>query len=97
MGFIHGSGCYRQVKMSAQTLQQTPDLSTKAQTLLSFLSDEVKSQGGVMYVKGKFIADDVDLSAKEIGQLMTQLQDADTDISVEAWSYTGATTWRVAN
>lgn len=81
--------------MSAQALHTTPDLSQKANKLLTYLSEEVSEQGGEMYIKGKFIAEDVGLSAKEIGALMLQLQDANTDINIEKWSYTSATTWRV--
>jgi hypothetical protein len=37
----------------------------------------------------------VELSPKEIGALIVRLQESATDISIEPWSYTGATTWRV--
>ena len=87
-----------QVAMSAtpQTSPITADLSQKAHTLAKFLKNRVSEEGGEMYVKGKFIADEVGLSAKEIGALMIQLQECDLPIQIEAWSYTGATTWRVA-
>jgi hypothetical protein len=52
-------------------------------------------QDGELYFKSKFIADDVGLSPKEIGALMVKLRDDATDLSVEKWSYTSATTWRV--
>ncbi|ELZ79310.1 hypothetical protein C454_13483 [Haloferax gibbonsii ATCC 33959] len=48
-----------------------------------------------MYFKSKFIADDVGLSPKEIGALMVKLRDSATDLTIEKWSYTSATTWRV--
>ena len=54
-----------------------------------------KAQDGEMYFKSKFIADEVGLSAKEIGALMVKLRDSATELSVEKWSYTSATTWRV--
>ena len=76
---------------------QTPDLSEKATTLLNYLKQEVVQNGGEMYIKGKFISDDVGLSAKEIGALMLQLKDSDTDLTIEEWSYTGATTWRITS
>jgi hypothetical protein len=53
-------------------------------------------EDGEVYIKSKFIADDVDLSPKEIGALMVKLRDSATDIEVEKWSYTSATTWRVS-
>jgi hypothetical protein len=82
--------------MSAQPLQRGSGLSDKARQLVDFLSKEVNEQGGVMYVKGKFISDDVGLSPKEIGQMMKQIQDTEVGLTVEKWSYTGATTWRVS-
>ena len=48
-----------------------------------------------MLFRSKFIAEDVSLSSKEIGALIVKLQDSVDDLSIERWSYTGATTWRV--
>jgi len=70
----------------------TDDLS-KEERLKRYLLD--RAEDGEMYFKGKFIADDVDLSPKEIGALMVKLRDSATELTVEKWSYTGATTWRV--
>ncbi|RQG98752.1 DUF7123 family protein [Natrarchaeobius oligotrophus] len=70
--------------------------SPKAQRLVSYFRDELERQSGDLYVKGKFIANDVDLSPKEIGALMVQLQGAVDDLEIEKWSYTSATTWRVS-
>ncbi|WP_439027580.1 DUF7123 family protein [Haloarchaeobius sp. DT45] len=55
-----------------------------------------KATDGEMYFKSKFIADDVGLSPKEIGALMVKLRESATDLEIEKWSYTSATTWRVA-
>jgi len=71
----------------------TEDLS-KEERLKQYLLD--RAEEGEMYFKGKFIADDVDLSPKEIGALMVKLSESATELTVEKWSYTGATTWRVA-
>jgi len=68
--------------------------SPKARRLADYLRREAAD--GEAYVKAKFIADDIDLSPKEIGARMTQLQGSLSDLSIEKWSYTGATTWRVA-
>ena len=62
--------------------------------LAAFLREEAAD--GETYFKAKFIADDVDLSPKEIGALIVQLQDSVADLEIEKWSYTGATTWRVS-
>jgi hypothetical protein len=82
--------------MTTQALQQRKTLSDKAEKLRSHLSKVLEEEGGEAYIKGKFIAEDVGLSAKEIGALMVQLKDADIDITIEKWSYTGATTWRLS-
>jgi hypothetical protein len=66
----------------------------KERRLRTYLRQRVED--GEVYIKSKFIADDVDLSPKEIGALMVKLRDSATDIEVEKWSYTSATTWRVS-
>lgn len=76
--------------MSATT---EPSTESKETRLRRYLSQRVED--GEVYIKGKFIADDVDLSPKEIGALMVKLRDSATDLEIEKWSYTSATTWRV--
>ncbi|GAB3698573.1 DUF7123 family protein [Halorubrum pallidum] len=71
----------------------TTDDRSKEERLKQYLLD--RAEEGEMYFKGKFIADDVDLSPKEIGALMVKLRDSATELTVEKWSYTGATTWRI--
>ncbi|GAB6880713.1 hypothetical protein JCM17823_29870 [Halorubrum gandharaense] len=81
--------------MSASTTPtDAENPSSKADRLAEFLREEAAD--GEAYVKAKFIADDVDLSPKQIGALIVQLQDSVTDLEIEKWSYTGATTWRVS-
>ena len=70
----------------------TDDLS-KEERLKQYLLN--RAEDGEMYFKGKFISDDVDLSPKEIGALMVKLSESASELTVEKWSYTGATTWRV--
>ena len=72
---------------------ETDDSSSKQERLEAYLRE--KAADGEVYFKSKFIADDVGLSAKEIGALMVQLKDSATGIEVEKWSYTSATTWRI--
>lgn len=69
---------------------------SKEERLLEYLREQVEAEGGELYFKSKFIASDVDLSAKEIGALMLKLCDASSELSIERWSYTSATTWRVS-
>jgi hypothetical protein len=70
------------------------DSSTKEQRLKAYLKRNAAD--GELYFKSKFIADEVGLSPKEIGGLMSKLTDSATDLDIEKWSYTSATTWRVA-
>lgn len=70
-----------------------PTAESKETRLRRYLSQ--RAEDGEVYIKGKFIADDVGLSPKEIGALMVKLRDTATDIEIEKWSYTSATTWRV--
>ncbi|MEF8975377.1 MAG: hypothetical protein V5A21_04005 [Halapricum sp.] len=67
---------------------------SKEERLRSYLREKVANKGE-LYFKSKFIADEVGLSPKEIGALMVKLKDSATDIEVEKWSYTSATTWRI--
>lgn len=50
---------------------------------------------GEYYFKSKHITEEVDLTPKEIGHLIVRLQEADTDLRIDRWAYTNATTWRV--
>lgn len=70
-----------------------PEHESKEARLKQYLKDQASD--GEMYFKSKFIADEVNLSPKQIGAIMVKLTDTATDITVEKWSYTGATTWRV--
>lgn len=77
--------------MSATT--PANESESKESRLKNYLAQ--KAADGEMYFKSKFISDDVGLSPKEIGALMVQLRDTATDLDIEKWSYTSATTWRV--
>ena len=78
-------------EMSVTTESTT---ESKERRLRRYLSR--RAEDGEVYIKGKFIADDVELSPKEIGALMVKLKDSATELEIEKWSYTSATTWRVA-
>ena len=79
---------------SVDSSQEPPvDGNPKAEYLRQYLRERVAA--GDRYFKSKFIAEDVELSPKEIGALIVRLQESAPDLSIEPWSYTGATTWRV--
>jgi hypothetical protein len=69
------------------------DSPSKEERLKAYLL--AKAQDGELYFKSKFIADEVGLSPKEIGALMVKLKDSATELTIEKWSYTSATTWRI--
>ena len=77
--------------MSA-TVPSTDDRS-KEERLKAYLTQ--KAEEGEVYFKSKFIADEVELSPKEIGALMVNLKESAKELDIEKWSYTSATTWRV--
>lgn len=85
------------MSVTQTTENTTTNLSPKAQKLAQYLHDEASNNGGEMYIKSKFISDDVGLSSKEIGALMVRLQEHANNLTVEKWSYTSATTWLVTS
>ncbi|MFB6161233.1 MAG: hypothetical protein ABEJ61_08665 [Haloferacaceae archaeon] len=55
-----------------------------------------RAADGEFYFKSKFVADEVGLSPSEVGSLVADLRESATDLRIERWAYTNATTWRVA-
>jgi hypothetical protein len=74
-----------------RTADESPD--SKEERLRQYLVS--KARDGEYFFKSKFIADEVGLSPKEIGALMVKLRDSASDLVIEKWSYTSATTWRI--
>lgn len=79
--------------MVAMSLTAQSSAASKEDRLKSYLRQ--KAEDGELYFKSKFIAEDVGLSPKEIGALMVKLRDSASELNIEKWSYTSATTWRV--
>ncbi|WP_418284367.1 DUF7123 family protein [Halorubrum sp. DTA46] len=67
-------------------------LSAKQAQILQYLRTNAADR---TYFKSRLIADDLDLSAKEVGANMTAVAEAATDIDVEKWGYSSGTTWMV--
>jgi hypothetical protein len=80
--------------MPSQTHATTESLPPKATPLLAYLRERVREEEEI-YVKSRVIAEEIDLSSKEIGSYMRRLQDTATELSVDAWAYTNGTTWYV--
>jgi hypothetical protein len=83
--------------MCANTAPTEPSaLPAKARPLVEYLRQRVREEGDI-YVKSRFVAEDIDLSSKQIGSYMRKLQDARIDLTIEAWAYTNGTTWHVTS
>ncbi|QGN07315.1 hypothetical protein Hrd1104_08355 [Halorhabdus sp. CBA1104] len=67
---------------------------TKRRRFQEYLRE--RTADGECYCKSKFVAEDLDLSTREIGQLFADLRENASDLDVERWAYSNATTWRVS-
>ena len=74
------------------TTTSRPGLSAKQRRILEYLRDRVEDK---TYFKSRLIADDLGMSAKEVGTNMTALTDGEFDIEVQKWGYSSGTTWMV--
>jgi len=74
------------------TQATTTDLSAKQRRILQYLRTEA---GERTYFKSRLIAEDLGLSAKEVGANMRAILDGEFDITVEKWGYSSGTTWKV--
>jgi len=70
----------------------TTDLTDKQQRILRYLREEA---GTKTYFKSRLIADELGLSAKEVGANMSPLLDGEFDVEIEKWGYSSGTTWKV--
>jgi hypothetical protein len=74
------------------TSQPPTDLSAKQRRILQYLRTEAADR---TYFKSRLIAQDLGLSAKEVGANMRAILDGEFDITVEKWGYSSGTTWKV--
>jgi len=77
---------------TANAAGEASTLSDKQRRILAYLREEAEEQ---TYFKSRLIADDLDMSAKEVGTNMTAIEQGEFDISVEKWGYSSGTTWMV--
>ena len=68
------------------------DLTDKQQRILAYLQEAVDSQ---TYFKSRLIADELGMSAKEVGTNMPALVDREGGLAIEKWGYSSGTTWMV--
>ena len=69
-------------------------LSAKQARILEYLRTHADDQ---TYFKSRLIADDLDLSAKEVGANMRAVVEAADELDVEKWGYSSGTTWMVTS
>jgi hypothetical protein len=68
------------------------DLTEKQRRILSYLREHADTQ---TYFKSRLIADDLDMTAKEVGANMTAIRRGEFAVDVEKWGYSSGTTWKV--
>ena len=73
---------------------ESTGLSAKQARILRYLRENAADR---TYFKSRLIADDLGLSAKEVGANMSAVAEAATDVDVEKWGYSSGTTWMVTN
>lgn len=71
-----------------------PSGTSKQEVLEAYLREQI--QAGNCYFKSRFIAEEMELSASEIGAAISRLQQTSEHLEIEQWSYTNGTTWRIA-
>lgn len=61
----------------------------------AFLREQATDSDGDLYIKSREVAAATDLSAKQVGTFIAQLECDAADLRIERWAYSNATTWRV--
>lgn len=68
----------------------------KTERVAEYLRREVRVADGSLYVKSRYIAEELDLSAREIGAAIPRIDEQAHGLCIEKWSYSRGTTWRVS-
>ena len=79
---------------TADVSVEVPGLSEKQQRILAYLREHADEQ---TYFKSRLIADELGMSAKEVGTNMTAIAEGDFTVDVEKWGYSSSTTWMVTS
>jgi DNA-binding Lrp family transcriptional regulator len=69
------------------------DLSQEDRRILEYLRDSVSR--GESYFRSKNIAEQIGLSAKQVGARLPKLAEETEDVDIEKWGRARSTTWRV--
>ncbi len=68
-------------------------MNEKQKQIYRYLRD--KAGSGKKFFKSKYMKEELDMSSKEIGLNILELQSKVKDLEIEKWSYTKGTTWKV--
>lgn len=68
------------------------DLTDKQLRILGYLRERASDQ---TYFKSRLIAEELGMSAKEVGANMPAIREAEFDLDIEKWGYSSGTTWMV--
>jgi DNA-binding Lrp family transcriptional regulator len=69
------------------------DLSEEDRRILEYLRSSVSR--GEAYFRSKNIAEQLGLSAKQVGARLPKLAEESEDVDIEKWGRARSTTWRV--
>jgi Mn-dependent DtxR family transcriptional regulator len=69
------------------------EFSEEEERILDHLRDQVA--GGEAYVRARNIAEQIGLSAKQVGARLPRLAEKSEDVEIEKWGRARSTTWRV--
>jgi len=70
------------------------DLSEEDRQILEYLRDSITR--GEQYFRSKNIANQLGLSAKQVGSRLPKLDEETDDVEIEKWGRARSTTWRVS-
>lgn len=69
------------------------DITEEDRRIISYLRDQAAR--GQQYFRSKNIADQIGLSAKQVGARLPRLAEETEEVEIEKWSRARSTTWRV--
>jgi DNA-binding Lrp family transcriptional regulator len=69
------------------------DFSDEDRRILAYLTERVAR--GERYFRAKNIAEQIGLSAKQVGSRLPRLEEEAEDVDIEKWSRARSTTWRI--
>ena len=69
------------------------DFTDEDRRILAYLTERVAR--GERYFRAKNIADQIGLTAKQVGARLPRLDEETDDVDIEKWSRARSTTWRV--